>query len=132
MEVAGNDGAIKHVIAGVKPQGCQVFSFGHPSEQELDHDFLWRTTLCTPERGHLGSFNHSYYEEVLVTRVHPELLAGEHLQDKESKHDDFWHHRHHLETMIVTAPSSCGPAGRTHVRLIARIPARRDKPTRRL
>src|SRR5471030_1335503 len=69
MDAAGKDGAIKHVMSGVNPQGCQVFSFKHPSDAELDHDFLWRTTRCLPERGKIGIFNRSYYEEVIVVRV---------------------------------------------------------------
>ena len=77
MDAAGKDGAIKHVMSGVNPQGCQVFSFKHPSAEELAHDFLWRTTQCLPERGRIGIFNRSYYEEVLIVRVHPELLASE-------------------------------------------------------
>ena len=79
MDAAGKDGAIKHVMSGVNPQGVQVFSFKHPSATELEHDFLWRTTLCLPERGHIGIFNRSYYEEVLIVRVHPEILEAEHL-----------------------------------------------------
>ena len=74
MDAAGKDGAIKHVMSGVNPQGCQVFSFKHPSPEELQHDFLWRTTRDLPERGHIGIFNRSYYEEVLIVRVHPEIL----------------------------------------------------------
>jgi PPK2 family polyphosphate:nucleotide phosphotransferase len=74
LDAAGKDGAIKHVMSGVNPQGCQVFSFKQPSPQELDHDFLWRNLTCLPERGRIGIFNRSYYEEVLVVRVHPELL----------------------------------------------------------
>jgi PPK2 family polyphosphate:nucleotide phosphotransferase len=74
MDAAGKDGTIKHVMSGVNPQGCQVYSFKAPSAEELDHDFLWRTTRCLPERGRIGVFNRSYYEEVLVVRVHPELL----------------------------------------------------------
>ena len=74
MDAAGKDGAIKHVMSGVNPQGCQVHSFKAPSEIELQHDFLWRTTRDLPERGHIGIFNRSYYEEVLVVRVHPEIL----------------------------------------------------------
>src|SRR5207237_1639311 len=81
MDAAGKDGAIKHVMSGVNPQGCQVFSFKHPSDEELDHDFLWRTTRSLPERGRIGIFNRSYYEEVLIVRVHPEILAGENLTD---------------------------------------------------
>lgn len=75
MDAAGKDGAIKHVMSGVNPQGCQVFSFKKPSAQEIDHDFLWRTTRSLPERGRIGIFNRSYYEEVLVVRVHPEILG---------------------------------------------------------
>ena len=77
MDAAGKDSAIKHVMSGVNPQGCQVFSFKHPSAQELEHDFLWRTTKCLPERGRIGIFNRSYYEEVLVVRVHPEILKAQ-------------------------------------------------------
>ena len=79
MDAAGKDGTIKHVMSGVNPQGCQVFSFKAPSEEDLNHDFLWRTTKCLPERGRIGIFNRSYYEEVLVVRVHSELLANEKL-----------------------------------------------------
>ncbi len=77
MDAAGKDGAIKHVMSGVNPQGCQVYSFKAPSSVELQHDFLWRTTRCLPERGHIGIFNRSYYEEVLVVRVHPEILESQ-------------------------------------------------------
>src|SRR3981081_4152000 len=73
---------MKQVMSGVNPQGCQVYSFKAPSEQELQHDFLWRTTRCLPERGHIGIFNRSYYEEVLVVRVHPQILKGEKLPDE--------------------------------------------------
>jgi PPK2 family polyphosphate:nucleotide phosphotransferase len=79
MDAAGKDGAIKHVMSGVNPQGCQVFSFKAPSAEELDHDFLWRTTRCLPERGRIGIFNRSYYEEMLVVRVHPEILEKQRL-----------------------------------------------------
>jgi PPK2 family polyphosphate:nucleotide phosphotransferase len=79
MDAAGKDGTIKHVMSGINPQGCQVYSFKQPSPEELDHDFLWRTTRCLPERGRIGIFNRSYYEEVLVVRVHPELLARQKL-----------------------------------------------------
>jgi PPK2 family polyphosphate:nucleotide phosphotransferase len=79
MDAAGKDSTIKHVMSGVNPQGCQVFSFKAPSAEELDHDFLWRTTRCLPERGRIGIFNRSYYEEVLVVRVHPELLTRQKL-----------------------------------------------------
>ncbi len=79
MDAAGKDGVIRHVMSGVNPQGCQVFSFKHPSPAELAHDFLWRTTRDLPERGKIGIFNRSYYEEVLIVRVHPEILQGENL-----------------------------------------------------
>src|ERR1700730_9276817 len=77
MDAAGKDGVIKHVMSGVNPQGCPVYSFKTPSEEELDHDYLWRTMKCLPERGRIGIFNRSYYEEVLIVRVHPEVLANE-------------------------------------------------------
>jgi len=79
MDAAGKDGAIAHVMSGVNPQGCQVYSFKAPSAEEIDHDFLWRTTRCLPERGRIGIFNRSYYEEMLVVRVHPEILAKQRL-----------------------------------------------------
>ncbi len=79
MDAAGKDGAIKHVMSGVNPQGCQVFSFKSPSAEDLDHDYLWRCTKCLPNRGHIGIFNRSYYEEVLAVRVHPEFLAKQKL-----------------------------------------------------
>ncbi len=92
MDAAGKDGAIKHVMSGVNPQGVQVFSFKHPSATELEHDFLWRTTLCLPERGHIGIFNRSYYEEVLIVRVHPKILEGEGLP-VESDGNRIWEKR---------------------------------------
>ena len=79
MDAAGKDGTIKHVMSGINPQGCQVFSFKNPSSMELDHDFLWRTNRCLPERGRIGIFNRSYYEEVVVVRVHPQILENQHL-----------------------------------------------------
>ena len=93
MDAAGKDGAIEHVMSGVNPQGCQVFSFKHPSIQELEHDFLWRTTRCLPGRGFIGIFNRSYYEEVLIVRVHPELLAAEGLSAEAPATAKFWRHR---------------------------------------
>src|SRR3989440_1258663 len=81
MDAAGKDGAIKHVMSGVNPQGCQVYSFKAPSSEDLNHDFLWRTNKCLPERGHIGIFNRSYYEEVLVARVHSDILKNERLPD---------------------------------------------------
>ena len=94
MDAAGKDGAIRHVMSGVNPQGCQVTSFKHPSATELDHDFLWRTTKCLPERGTIGIFNRSYYEEVLIARVHPEILAAENLPEKGKGRKDFWEQRY--------------------------------------
>jgi PPK2 family polyphosphate:nucleotide phosphotransferase len=91
MDAAGKDGAIRHVMSGINPQGCQVFSFKHPSATELAHDFLWRTTRDLPERGRIGIFNRSYYEEVLIARVHPEILRGENLPDDGGK--KIWEHR---------------------------------------
>ncbi|EFA70641.1 protein of unknown function DUF344 [Cylindrospermopsis raciborskii CS-505] len=79
MDAAGKDSTIKHVMSGINPQGCQVFSFKAPSDEELDHDYLWRSTRCLPERGRIGIFNRSYYEELLVVRVHPEVLARQQL-----------------------------------------------------
>jgi PPK2 family polyphosphate:nucleotide phosphotransferase len=94
MDAAGKDGAIAHVMSGVNPQGCQVFSFKHPSAEELEHDFLWRTTRGLPERGRIGIFNRSYYEEVLIARVHPEILRGEGLPDREAKDGAIWRRRY--------------------------------------
>jgi len=79
MDAAGKDGTIKHVMSGVNPQGCQVFSFKQPSREDLDHDFMWRHVKCLPERGRIGIFNRSYYEEVLVVRVHPDILKRQRL-----------------------------------------------------
>ncbi|MEX2141084.1 MAG: polyphosphate kinase 2 family protein [Pirellulales bacterium] len=93
MDAAGKDGTIKHVMSGVNPQGCQVFSFKRPSAEELDHNFLWRCWKAAPERGRIGIFNRSYYEEVLVVRVHPEFLAAQRLPEQELG-DEFWHSRY--------------------------------------
>ena len=92
MDAAGKDGAIKHVMSGINPQGCQVYSFKSPSPEELDHDFLWRTTKALPERGRIGIFNRSYYEEVLVVRVHPEYLQKQKLP-QELVTKDIWKDR---------------------------------------
>ena len=100
MDAAGKDGAIRHVMSGVNPQGCQVFSFKHPSGIELEHDFLWRTTRDLPERGRIGIFNRSYYEEVLILRVHPELLRGEALADPPDDDKTFWHSRYRSITNL--------------------------------
>ncbi|MGA2550232.1 MAG: ADP-polyphosphate phosphotransferase [Burkholderiaceae bacterium] len=93
MDAAGKDGAIKHVMSGVNPQGCEVHSYKHPSPNELQHDFLWRTNLDLPARGRIGIFNRSYYEEVLIVRVHPEILQGEGLDDEEARGDRVWKDR---------------------------------------
>jgi PPK2 family polyphosphate:nucleotide phosphotransferase len=84
MDAAGKDGVISHVMSGVNPQGCQVFSYKHPSAAELKHDFMWRTTRDMPERGKIGIFNRSYYEEVLIARVHPEILQAERVTDEKN------------------------------------------------
>ena len=93
MDAAGKDGAIKHVLSGVNPQGCEVFSFKHPSAEELEHDFLWRTTRRLPERGRIGIFNRSYYEEVLIVRVHPEILRARLIPEESLNDKNFWEHR---------------------------------------
>jgi len=94
MDAAGKDGAIKHVMSGVNPQGCQVFSFKHPSAAELEHDFLWRTSRDLPARGKIGIFNRSYYEEVLIIRVHPELLHSEGIPDAPHNDKSVWRSRY--------------------------------------
>src|SRR5579864_8733978 len=94
MDAADKDGAIRHVMSGVNPQGCQVFSFKEPSAEELEHDFLWRTTRCLPERGRIGIFNRSYYEEVLVVRVHPETLRNQGLSDELRDEKTMWEERY--------------------------------------
>ena len=112
MDAAGKDGTIKHVMSGVNPEGCEVFSFKEPSQQELDHDFLWRAYRELPRRGRIGIFNRSYYEEVLVTRVHPELLVKEQLPKFQAPSKEFWEqrfesildferHLHHNGTLIL-------------------------------
>ena len=93
MDAAGKDSTIRHVMSGVNPQGCQVYSFKHPSHEELDHNFLWRCMKALPERGRIGIFNRSYYEEVLIVKVHPELITSQRLPyDKVNK--DFWQARY--------------------------------------
>jgi len=94
MDAAGKDGAIRHVMSGVNPQGCQVFSFKHPSATELDHDFLWRTSQALPERGRIGIFNRSYYEEVLIVRVHPEILREQRIPDGLLDRKTVWQERY--------------------------------------
>ncbi len=94
MDAAGKDGAVRHVMSGVNPQGCEVFSFKQPSAEELEHDFLWRTTCRLPERGRIGIFNRSYYEEVLVVRVHPEILAKQRLSQELREGKSLWKDRY--------------------------------------
>jgi polyphosphate kinase 2 (PPK2 family) len=94
MDAAGKDGAIRHVMSGVNPQGCLVFSFKQPSAMELDHDFSWRTTRSLPERGRIGIFNRSYYEEMLIVRVHPEILQSESLPDELLDENTVWQERY--------------------------------------
>jgi len=94
MDAGGKDGAIRHVMSGVNPQGCQVFSFKQPSAEELEHDFLWRTTCRLPERGRIGIFNRSYYEEVLVVRVHPEILRSQGLSEELRDKKTIWEERY--------------------------------------
>jgi polyphosphate kinase 2 (PPK2 family) len=108
MDAAGKDGAIRHVMSGVNPQGCQVFSFKHPSATELEHDFLWRTTRDLPERGRIGIFNRSYYEEVLVVRVHREILLGEDIPDPPGHDKKLWHDRY--RSIVVLPPPLEGGA----------------------
>jgi PPK2 family polyphosphate:nucleotide phosphotransferase len=94
MDAGGKDGAIRHVMSGVNPQGCEVFSFKQPTADELDHDFLWRTTRHLPERGRIGIFNRSYYEEVLVVRVHPEILHSQGLPEELLDEKNIWKERY--------------------------------------
>jgi PPK2 family polyphosphate:nucleotide phosphotransferase len=94
MDAGGKDGAIRHVMSGVNPQGCEVFSFKQPSSEELEHDFLWRTTRRLPERGRIGIFNRSYYEEVLIVRVHPEILISQRLPDELPDAKTIWKDRY--------------------------------------
>jgi PPK2 family polyphosphate:nucleotide phosphotransferase len=94
MDAEGKDGSIRHVMSGVNPQGCQVFSFRHPSPTELQHDFLWCTTRDLPERGRIGIFNRSYYEEVLIVRVHRDILLSEGLPDAPADDKTLWHDRY--------------------------------------
>jgi len=94
MDAAGKDSCIKHVMSGVNPQGCQVYSFKHPSAEELDHDFLWRTQRALPERGRIGIFNRSYYEEVLIVRVHPEILRAQKVPRAPRDGEDEWRERY--------------------------------------
>jgi PPK2 family polyphosphate:nucleotide phosphotransferase len=94
MDAAGKDSTIKHVMSGVNPQGVQVFSFKHPSAEELDHDFLWRSTKALPERGRIGIFNRSYYEEVLIVKVHSQLVEAQRIPGADPRSKEFWKHRY--------------------------------------
>jgi PPK2 family polyphosphate:nucleotide phosphotransferase len=94
LDAAGKDGTIKHIMTGINPQGCQVYSFKQPSAEEIDHDFLWRASRALPERGRIGIFNRSYYEDVLVVRVHPEFLQGQKLPPGTVVDEQFWDQRH--------------------------------------
>ena len=119
MDAAGKDGAIRHVMSGVNPQGCQVFSYKHPSAAELEHDFLWRTSCDLPERGRIGIFNRSYYEEVLIVRVHPEILRSEAIPGTPHHDKKVWHDRYrsivdlekhlHGNGTRITSSSSTSP-----------------------
>jgi hypothetical protein len=111
IDAAGKDGAIRHVMSGVNPQGCEVFSFKQPSAEELEHDFLWRTTRHLPERGRIGIFNRSYYEEVLIVRVHPEILRSQGLPEELRDEKTIWKERYRSivdleEHLTATAPGS--------------------------
>jgi len=101
MDASGKDGAIRHVMSGVNPQGCEVFSFKHPTAEELEHDFLWRTNCHLPERGRIGIFNRSYYEEVLVVRVHPEILRSQGLPEELRDEKNIWKDRYQSITDLV-------------------------------
>jgi len=94
IDAAGKDGTIKHVMSGVNPQGVQVYSFKHPSAEELDHDFLWRCNKALPERGRIGIFNRSYYEEVLIVKVHPEMVSAERIPGADPEDEKFWERRY--------------------------------------
>src|SRR5690606_33711583 len=104
MDAAGKDSTIKNLLSGVNPQGCEVYAFKRPSEEELGHDFLWRTSKCLPQRGNIGVFNRSYYEETLVVRVHPEILEGQHLPKRcltekiwDERFEDIRHFEKHMD-----------------------------------
>ena len=135
MDAAGKDGAIKHVMSGVNPQGCQVFSFKHPSATELQHDFLWRTTRDLPERGRIGIFNRSYYEEVLVAKVHPEFLRHQHMPPRLIT-KDVWKHRYESINDLEKHLTRSGTVVRkfflniSHEEQLKRFMKRLDDPTR--
>ena len=104
MDAGGKDGAIRHVMSGVNPEGCEVFSFKQPSAEELEHDFLWRTTCRLPERGRIGIFNRSYYEEVLVVRVHPEILRSQGLAEELRDEKTIWEERYRSIVDLEESP----------------------------
>jgi PPK2 family polyphosphate:nucleotide phosphotransferase len=124
MDSAGKDGAIRHVMSGVNPEGCEVFSFKQPSAEELKHDFLWRTTCRLPERGRIGIFNRSYYEEVLITRVHPEILSTQNLprHSRDTKH--FWRERY---SSIVDLEAHLHRNGTQIVKVFLHLSAKEQK-----
>ena len=107
MDAAGKDGTIKHVMSGINPQGCQVYSFKKPSPEELDHDFLWRCAKVMPERGRIGIFNRSYYEEVLVVKVHPQILASQQLPSQKFG-KQFWNERYESINEFERHQTRCG------------------------
>ena len=104
MDAAGKDGTIKHVMSGVNPQGCQVFSFKKPSSEDLEHNFLWRHMKCLPDRGRIGIFNRSYDEDVLVVKVHPELIGRQLPRKKEKIGKKFWEQRYRGHQCFRAAP----------------------------
>jgi hypothetical protein len=133
MDAAGKDGAIRHVMSGVNPQGCQVFSFKHPSAAELEHDFLWRTSRDLPELGRIGIFNQSYYEEVLIVRVHPEILHSQAIPDTPHHDKEVWHGRY-IDSMnaerVLVASEGIGDA-RWFIRVASKYASERivfDRP----
>jgi PPK2 family polyphosphate:nucleotide phosphotransferase len=125
MDAGGKDGAIRHVMSGINPQGCQVFSFKQPSANELEHDFLWRTTCVLPERGRIGIFNRSYYEEVLVVRVHPEILRSQGLSEELRDEKTIWDERYRS---IVDLEGHLHRNGTRTIKERRRFLARIDEP----
>jgi PPK2 family polyphosphate:nucleotide phosphotransferase len=124
MDAAGKDGVIKHVMSGVNPQGCRVVSFKHPSAEELDHDFLWRATRQLPERGMIGIFNRSYYEEVLIVRVHPEILQAQKLPPELVQRKTFWPDRYRA---IVDLERHLAESGTKIIKLFLHISKKEQK-----
>jgi polyphosphate kinase 2 (PPK2 family) len=124
MDGAGKDGAIRHVMSGVNPEGCEVFNFKQPSAEELDHDFLWRTTSRLPERGRIGIFNRSFYEEVLVVRVHPEILRDQGLPKELLDEKNIWDHRY---TSIVDLEKHLHRNGTRTIKIFLHLPMRNSE-----